>query len=143
GALDTGDLLLAALALLRERPHVRARVAARWRHVLVDDYHDLSFAQALLVTLLASEHGSVTVTGDDDQAIRRFRGAAAKNLRELAADRPDATEVRLEQGLRCPAEVVRAAEAVVAANSGRIAKHLEGREEVESGSRVAFWRCAG
>ena len=143
GALDSGDLLLAALKLLRDRPHVRARVATRWRHVLVDDYHDLSFAQALLVTLLASEHGNLTVTGDDDQAIRRFRGAAAKNLRELAADRPDATEVRLEQGFRCPGEVVRAAESVVAPNAGRIAKRLEGRDEAETESRVAFWRCGG
>ncbi len=140
GALDAGDLLLAALSLLRDRPHVRARVATRWRAVLVDDYHDLSFAQALLVTLLASDHGQLTVTGDDDQAIRRFRGAAAKNLRELAADRPDATEIRLERSMRCPETVVRAAEAVVAPNPGRIAKRLEGRAE---GGRVEFWRCAG
>jgi DNA helicase II / ATP-dependent DNA helicase PcrA len=145
GALDSGDLLLAALRLLRDRPHVRARVALRWRHVLVDDYHDLSFAQALLVTLLASEHGNLTVTGDDDQAIRRFRGAAAKNLRELAADRPDATEIRLERSLRCPDPIVRAAEAVVAPNAGRIAKRLEGRETSTppTPARVDFWRCAG
>jgi DNA helicase-2/ATP-dependent DNA helicase PcrA len=148
GALDHGDLLLRALGLLRDHPHVRARVAARWRHVLVDDYQDLSFAEALLVTLLSSEHGHLTVAGDDDQAIRRFRGAAAKNLRELAADRPEATEVRLERSLRCPADVVTAAAAVVAANPGRIAKRLEGREgaaptaATPGGSHVAFWRCA-
>ena len=145
GALDAGDVLLRAVALLRDRAHVRARVAARWRHVLVDDYQDLSYAQAQLVTLLAAEHGGLTVAGDDDQAIRRFRGAAAKNLRELAAARPDATEVRLEQSLRCPPAVVRAAEAVVAPNPGRIAKRLTGREDAGNlipPTPVAFWRCA-
>ncbi|MCW2990983.1 MAG: ATP-dependent helicase [Solirubrobacterales bacterium] len=148
GALDAGDVLLRAVALLRERPHVRARVAVRWRHVLVDDYQDLSFAQTLLVTLLASDHGGLTVAGDDDQAIRRFRGAAAKNLRDVAAGggAPSgaaiwpATEIRLEQSLRCPPAVVRAAEAVVAPNPGRIAKRLEGREDAPGG--VQFWRCA-
>ncbi len=142
-ALDAGDVLLRAVALLRDRAHVRARVAGRWRHVLVDDYQDLSFAQSLLVTLLSSDHDGLTVAGDDDQAIRRFRGAAAKNLRELAAVRADATEVRLEHSLRCPPAVLRAAEAVVAPNPGRIAKRLEGRdEEPSSRPRVAFWRCA-
>lgn len=150
GALDAGDVLLRAVTLLRERAHVRARVAARWRHVLVDDYQDLSFAQTLLVTLLAADHGHLTVAGDDDQAIRRFRGAAAKNLRDLAATggAPNggavwsATEVRLERSLRCPPAVVRAAEAVVAPNPGRIDKRLEGREETGLGGTVSFWRCA-
>ncbi|MDX6664170.1 MAG: ATP-dependent helicase UvrD/PcrA, partial [Solirubrobacteraceae bacterium] len=141
GALDAGDVLLQAVALLRDRPGVRARVAARWRHVLVDDYQDLSFAQTQLVLLLSAGGGcDLTVAGDDDQAIRRFRGAAAKNLRELAADRADATEVRLEHSLRCPPAVVRAAEAVVASNPGRIAKRLEGR--AGAAGDVAFWRCA-
>ena len=45
GALDFGDLLLRAVALLRDKPHVRARVSARWRHVLVDDAQDLELAR--------------------------------------------------------------------------------------------------
>ena len=58
GALDAGELVLRAIALLRERPHVRARVAERYRHVLVDELADLGFAPALLVELLGAEHGS-------------------------------------------------------------------------------------
>ncbi|HVW17319.1 MAG TPA: ATP-dependent DNA helicase [Solirubrobacteraceae bacterium] len=140
GAIDHGELLARVVALLGERPHVRARVAARWRHVLADDYQDLSYAQARLITLLAADHGNLTVAGDDDQAIRRLRGAAAKNLRDLAAERPDATEIRLERSLRCPPAIVAAANAVVAANPGRIAKRLEGRDGADG--TVAFWRCA-
>src|SRR3954452_2786856 len=45
GALDLGDLVLTAFRLLREKPHVRARLAERHRHVLVDELQDTSFAQ--------------------------------------------------------------------------------------------------
>ena len=57
GSLDSGDLVLCALRLLGERPHVRARVAARWRHVLVDDVQELEHAHRALVLLLVREHG--------------------------------------------------------------------------------------
>jgi len=141
GTLDAGDVLLGALALLRERPHVRTRLALRFSHVLVDDFPDLTFAQAALVRLLASVHGHLTVTADEDQAIARFRGAAAKNLQDLRTERPDAREIRLEESFRCPSPVLRAAEAVLAPLPGREPRRLEataGRPPAV----LAFWRCA-
>jgi DNA helicase-2/ATP-dependent DNA helicase PcrA len=68
GALDDGDLVIRALALLREHPHVRAQVSERWRHVLVDDVQEPNFAHGLLLRLLAAEHGNLFAAGDDDQA---------------------------------------------------------------------------
>ena len=55
GALDFGDLLLAVVTLLRDKPHVRARAGARWRHVLVDDVQDLELAAVRLVLLLGGQ----------------------------------------------------------------------------------------
>lgn len=138
GALDGGDLVIGALTLLREHPHVRARVAARWRHLLVDDVQEPNFAHGLLLRLLASEHGNLTAAGDDDQAIRRFRAAATKNLRDFQAELPDATVVRLEHSFRCPQRVLDAATAVVAPLEDRIEKRLDG----PLGGEVAFWRAA-
>ena len=74
GALDSGDLVLQAFRLLREKPHVRARLAERYTDVLVDELQDASFAQGLLLRLLVAEHGQITAFADDDQAIHRFRG---------------------------------------------------------------------
>jgi DNA helicase-2/ATP-dependent DNA helicase PcrA len=71
GALDTGDLVLHAFRLLREEPAVRARVATRYAAVLVDDLQDASFAQTLLLRLLASERAAVTAAADPAQAIHR------------------------------------------------------------------------
>ncbi|MEA2288130.1 MAG: ATP-dependent helicase UvrD/PcrA, partial [Solirubrobacteraceae bacterium] len=144
GALDFGDLVLHAHALLRDRPHVRARVAARHRHLLVDDVQDLEHAALRLVIVLAGAaaaaggHSALTATGDDDQAIRRLRGAAAKNLHDLAAELPGTRTVRLERALRCPARVVTAAGAVVAPLPERIDKHVDAAE----GGTVRFWRAA-
>ena len=55
GALDFGDLVLRAFRLLHERPHVRERVARRFRHVLVDEYQDTNFAQGMLLRLLIED----------------------------------------------------------------------------------------
>ena len=63
-------------------------VGDRFRHVLVDELQDANFAQGLLLRLLAGEHGQLSAAGDDDQAIHRLRGAAAKNLRDFEAEWP-------------------------------------------------------
>ncbi|MGZ4278208.1 MAG: ATP-dependent helicase [Solirubrobacteraceae bacterium] len=137
GAIDVGGLVLRAVSLLAERPHVRARAGARWRHVLVDDAQDLELAGLRLVALLA-EHGEVTAAGDDDCAVRRSRGAAAANLRELAAGLPGARTVRLRESLRCAPDVLTAAGAVTAGISDRIDKPVCGTGM----ARVRFWRAA-
>jgi len=139
GALDTGDLVLLSFRLLREKPHVRARLARRFRHVLVDELQDASFAQGLLLRLLVAEHGGISAFADDDQAIHRFRGAATKNIRDFRAEWPHATLIRLDRSLRAPRRVVDAAQAVVAPIEDRIAKTVTAADE---GGEVAFWRCA-
>jgi DNA helicase II / ATP-dependent DNA helicase PcrA len=141
GTLDFGDLVLHAFRLLRTKPHVRARLAARYRHILVDEFQDTSFAQGLLLRMLAAEHGNVTVAGDDDQSIHRFRGASTKNLDEFRAEWPLAKVVRLEESLRSGERILRAAGAVVEPTEGRIGKALRPRDGAPAGD-VVFWRCA-
>src|SRR3954469_10258941 len=138
GALDFGDLIVRAFRLLHERPHVRERTARRFRHVLVDEYQDTNFAQGMLLRLLVEEHQNVTVVGDDDQAIYRFRGASAKNLLEFQRELPDVTTVKLERNFRSGRRILDAATAVVAPIKARVPKKLTGA----SGGRVRFWRCS-
>jgi DNA helicase II / ATP-dependent DNA helicase PcrA len=138
GALDGGELVLRAVALLRGRPHVRARVGERYRHVLVDELADLGFASALLVELLGAEHENLTVTADDDAAARRMRAAATKNVADFERAHPGAGVVRLERSLRCPQRVLDAARAVVEPIAGRLGTPLAG----EPGGTVRFWRAA-
>ncbi len=124
GALDAGELVLRTVALLRERPHVRARVAERYRHVLVDGWADLGFAPALLVELLGADHEQLTVCADDDGAARRMRAAATKNIHDFKRAHPGAAVVTLEESLRCPQPILDAAAAVLAPIADRLATPL-------------------
>jgi DNA helicase-2/ATP-dependent DNA helicase PcrA len=136
GALDAGDLVMRTLRLLREQPHVRHRVAGRFGAVLVDELQDSSFAQGILLRLLVGGHANVCAAGDPGQAIHRFRGAAEKNFDDFRAEWPTATTVHLDRSLRVPENIGRAAQSVVAAETGPW-QPLE-----EAPGSVAFWRCA-
>src|SRR3954447_12170121 len=141
GALDLGDLVLTAFRLLREKPHVRTRLAERHRHVLVDELQDTSFAQGLLLRLMVAGHEGITAFADDDQAILRFRGAATKNIRDFRAEWPLAQVIRLEVSLRSSPRVLAAARAVVEPIEDRLPKALEPLDGAPEGE-VAFWRGA-
>jgi superfamily I DNA/RNA helicase/RecB family exonuclease len=136
GALDFGDLILRAHGLLFDHPQVRRRVSERFRHVLVDEYQDTNFAQGMLLALLAEENREITVVGDDDQAIYRFRGASQKNLEDFRENFPEAEVIRLERNYRSGQRILDASLAVVEP-AQRIAKKLKGR----AGGEVSFWRA--
>jgi DNA helicase II / ATP-dependent DNA helicase PcrA len=136
GTLDVGDLVLRAIDLLRD-PGAGARCRARFTHVLVDEYEDLDLAHLTLIDLLA-EHGSVTVAGDDDAAIKRFRGAATTNLRRFTAKRSQALVIALERSFRSRERILTAAQAVTTPVPDRLGLAVE----AAPGGDVAFWRCA-
>ncbi len=137
GALDRGELVLRAFQLLHEKPHVRARLAERFSHILVDEYQDLGFAQGMLIGLLGEERRELTVAGDDDQAVVRSRGAGPRLVRDFEREFPGAAVVRLGQSHRCPQVVLDAATAVVEPVPSRIEKAVSGHD----GGAVRFWRC--
>jgi DNA helicase-2/ATP-dependent DNA helicase PcrA len=80
GFIDFGDQVALALRLVRESPTVRDAVQRRFRYILVDEFQDTNRTQGELVTLIAEPHRNITVVGDDDQSIYKFRGAAISNI---------------------------------------------------------------
>jgi DNA helicase-2/ATP-dependent DNA helicase PcrA len=100
GFIDFGDQIFLALRLFRERPHALAHYQKRFRYILVDEVQDTNHAQFELVKLLAARHRNVTVVGDDDQAIFRFRGASMSNILGFGATYPDARRVVLVRNYR-------------------------------------------
>jgi DNA helicase II / ATP-dependent DNA helicase PcrA len=68
-AMDFDDLLFRTVNVLELFPEVRARYAAAFRHVLVDEYQDTNHAQYRLLQLIAGEHRNLAVVGDDDQCL--------------------------------------------------------------------------
>ncbi len=123
-AMDFDDLLVRTVNVLELFPEVRARYAAAFRHVLVDEYQDTNHAQYRLLQLIAGEHRNLMVVGDDAQAVYGFRGADITNILEFEGTFPDARVVRLEQNYRSTQTILDAANAVIAHNRAQKPKHL-------------------
>lgn len=116
GRIDFGDQIVLALRLLRERPYVLAHYQKRFRYVLVDEFQDTNHAQFELVKLLVSRHRNVTVVGDDDQAIFRFRGASMSNILGFEKTYPSARRVVLIKNYRSGQRLLNAAHRLIRYN---------------------------
>ncbi|VEG30026.1 ATP-dependent helicase [Actinomyces howellii] len=134
-ALDFDDLIMRTVDLLRSRPSLAETYRRRFRHVLVDEYQDTNHAQYVLVRELVGGPGTsgagatlppgeLTVVGDSDQSIYAFRGATIRNIEEFEQDYPQARTIVLEQNYRSTQNILSAANAVIARNSGRREKNL-------------------
>ena len=122
-AVDFNDLLLHVLRLADD-PEVGPRLATQFRHVLVDEFQDTNRVQYDLVRHFASATRNLTVVGDDDQSIYRWRGAEPRNILDFDRDFPDARVIKLEQNYRSTATILDAANAVIAHNADRHGKSL-------------------
>lgn len=100
GYLDFGDLINCTLKLLRERPKILAQYQKQYRYILVDEFQDTDLSQYNLVKLLSAPENNITVVGDDDQSIYKFRGASVSNILQFKEDYPKATEVTLVENYR-------------------------------------------
>ena len=116
GALDYGGLQREAERLLREDEALRARYAATFRYVLVDEYQDTNVAQDRLLRLIAGEHRNVFVVADEDQSIYGFRGAELENTLRFGETWPGATRYDLPTNYRSAPAIVDLAADVIRRN---------------------------
>jgi ATP-dependent DNA helicase UvrD/PcrA len=123
-AADFDDLLLLTVRLFREHSDALEHWRTRFRYVLVDEFQDTNSAQWEMVRQLAEEHRNVTVVGDQDQSVYRFRGADYRNLLRFEEAFPEAAIIVLEQNYRSTQRILDAANAVIANNAARRPKHL-------------------
>ncbi|MFH1621043.1 MAG: ATP-dependent DNA helicase [Patescibacteria group bacterium] len=116
GTMDFGDLILEALRLLRERPRVLKELQEQFKCILVDEFQDTNWAQYELIKLLSGGHRNLTVVGDDDQAIYKFRGASLANILQFRDDFLDVTTVVLTHNYRSHQEILDAAYSFITKN---------------------------
>jgi len=100
GLVDFGNQFYLALQLLREHPLILKKYQEQFKYILVDEFQDTNYAQYQLAKLLSGKICNITVTGDDDQCIYRFRGAAYSNLLNFIKDFPDAKQVNIIRNYR-------------------------------------------
>jgi DNA helicase II / ATP-dependent DNA helicase PcrA len=124
GMVDFDDLLLLTEELFSRFPKIRTTEAARFDHLLVDEYQDTNGSQYRIVKSLASAHRNLCVVGDDDQSIYGWRGAEVTHILNFARDWPEAKIVRLEDNYRSTRQIIAWANRLIGFNRQRHAKVL-------------------
>jgi len=139
-AMDFDDLLFNMNILLRDYPDVLYKYQQKFRYILVDEYQDTNYAQALIVKKLAANNENICVVGDDAQSIYAFRGANIQNILNFKNDYPDLKVFKLEQNYRSTKTIVSVANSVIVNNKQQIFKEIW--TENEAGSKIALIRAA-
>ncbi len=126
GQQTYGDLIASAVRLVRRFPEVRQEYEGAIRAILIDEFQDTNVAQIELLELLAASHQNITVVGDDDQGIYRFRGASSESFNLFARTFPRFHQLKLTQNYRSTRRILRVANQLISVNPDRFdpAKNL-------------------
>ncbi len=124
GLVDFTELLLRVVELLRENEALRRHYHERFRYILVDEFQDTNALQYEWLRLLAGAGTPVFAVGDDDQSIYGWRGARVENMQDFIEHFPGTTTYRLEQNYRSTSTILKAANALIENNRGRLGKNL-------------------
>ena len=122
--MDFDDLLLNWLLLLKRSPDIRRRLAATYRHILVDEYQDTNRLQADIVDAMLGPDRNVMVVGDDAQSIYAFRGADFENILSFPERHPECAVFRLETNYRSTPAILELANASILNNERQFKKEL-------------------
>ena len=139
GAMDFDDLLMKTVELFRDHPDVLAHYQQRFQHVLIDEYQDTNMAQNEIALTLAAEHEQITIVGDHDQSVYRFRGADLRNISQFEEAFDNVTTIVLDQNYRSTQAILDAANAVITNNPDRKDKHLW--SELGTGERITRYHA--
>ena len=122
--IDYEDMLLMTYELLRDRADIRRACQERWQWILVDEFQDINRLQYEIVRMIAGERKNLTIVGDDDQSIYRFRGAKPEIMLGFERDYPGAKKVLLDINFRSTPEIVDTAGRLIRHNRRRFEKEI-------------------
>ena len=131
-SMDFDDLLEKTLRMLKEHEEIAAFYRRQFQFILVDEYQDTNKIQADFIDTLASEHRNVMVVGDDAQSIYSWRGANFKNILAFPERYPDAQVFKIELNYRSVPDILRVANAAIAANVKQFRKELSATRPTNS-----------
>ena len=124
GCVDFDDLLLLTENLFLKHGDCLSAEAARFDHILIDEYQDTNGSQYRIIQAMAGIHKNLCVVGDDDQSIYGWRGAEVEHILRFKHDWPEATEIRLEDNYRSRESILDFANTLIQFNSQRHDKVL-------------------
>ncbi|MGH4037683.1 MAG: ATP-dependent helicase [Sphaerochaeta sp.] len=137
GNVDFADLITIPTRLMDENKEVRDFVQRRFKVILVDEYQDSNVAQFEMLKRLVGPDTFISVVGDDDQSIYRFRGAEIQNILSFPKVFKDTKSIVLGQNYRSTKNILNLATSVIAHNTNRHPKVL--RTDNQIGSRPQLY----
>lgn len=133
--LDFGDLIVFTLKLFKTRPNILSAYQKQFKHIMVDEFQDTNWAQYELVKMLALPNNNLTVVGDDDQSIYKFRGASISNIMQFKDDYKEAKELVLIDNYRSRQEILDYSyEFIKHNNPNRLEEKLQIDKQLKSGA---------
>jgi DNA helicase-2/ATP-dependent DNA helicase PcrA len=138
--LDYSAIIEAAVDVLTGDVALKQRIAARVKHVIVDEYQDLNPIQEAIVWLLHELGAKVCVVGDDDQTIYQWRGSSVQGILTFEKRYPSVTTVKLEENFRSSNGIVETARPFIEQNAERLQKKMQptNAQDFEEGDIVAL-----
>jgi DNA helicase-2/ATP-dependent DNA helicase PcrA len=85
--------------LLQNR-NTRNKIASTIKYMLIDEYQDTNYIQEQIALTLVKPHNNLTVVGDEDQALYRFRGATVRNILEFETHFDNCRKIKLLENYR-------------------------------------------
>lgn len=128
GVMDFSDLISNTLKLFRTRKNILAQYQKLFKYILVDEFQDTNYAQNEMAILLAGEEKNITVVGDDDQSIYRWRGAAIANMIQFRSHFPKAKIIALTKNYRSNQNILDGAYKLIQNNNP---DRLEVKEKID------------
>ncbi|HEY5822616.1 MAG TPA: ATP-dependent DNA helicase UvrD2 [Propionibacteriaceae bacterium] len=138
GRIDFEDILLCAAALMSEHPEVADTIRRTYRHLVVDEYQDVSPLQEALLTLWRGDRSDICVVGDPAQTIHSFAGAKATFLTDFARRHRGATVIKLVRDYRSTPQVVGVANKIMASAAGQGLSGVTLQAQLPPGPAVEF-----
>ena len=104
--------------------------AARYDHIMVDEFQDINPLDMALIKAIAQRHrATLTIVGDDDQAIFEWRGATPEYIlhpeQYLGASFDD---YHLQVNYRSPKNIVEHSQRLISHNKNRVNKRVQAVE---------------
>lgn len=103
---EFSDLISKTIFLFVTRPNILKQFNDKYKYILIDEFQDTNYSQNKLAIFLSGSKKNITVVGDDDQSIYRFRGAAVSNILSFRKTFPEAKTVVLNENYRSFQEIL-------------------------------------
>ncbi len=119
--------------------------AASFDHIFVDEFQDINPLDLNLIrSIVARRKATVTLVGDDDQAIYEWRGATPEYI--LNPDRYFDTKFEtyiLHNNYRSPANIVDLSQRLIAHNTRRVPKNVQAADPGSNMADLNIYRTKG